>query len=345
MWLLLMSDGAKKFDRYVLTDFPALELLAAAGFVGLAHWANGRRGSVVRRLPAVALSLALLSQVIGAGLSAPYYLTYFNPALGGTTGASRDLLLGWGEGLDQAADFILRQPDGATATVRSSMMRGSWAMFFPATVSARGNGFTARMQSVLDWSDTDYYISYVSQWQRQTSADQITTYLGRFPPVHTIRLKNQEFVKIYDLRTIPPPPWVTDGQECAFRFGDQVELVAYRDLGASFHGLRRGQDERQLQLFFITEPAAKPAYTVDVTVLSPVIIGPGEALTAQTRLEPAAGGNMLSAAQVGLPLPPAKTFADYKVFITLRDSAGQAIPATHLLTGRVASGVLLPACS
>lgn len=345
MWLLLMSDGAKKFDRYVLTVFPALDLLAAIGFVGLVRWACTQRKRLIRQLPTLVLGAALLSQALSAAMSAPYYLTYFNPALGGTTGASRELPLGWGEGLDQATGFILRQPAGATATVRASVVRGSWAMFFPPTVSARGNGFRARMSGVLDWYDTDYYISYVSQWQRDTNPDLLSQHLAHYQPIYTVRLKNQDFVKVYDLRTIPPPSYMIDQQPCAFTFADQVQLVAYRDLGASFHGLRGGQYLRQLQLLFTTGAGAKAADTVDVTLLSPEIVGQDEALSQSVRLTPVAGQGMLSAVQVGLPLPPGKTFSDYHVIITLHDAAtGQAIPGTNLLDHRTASGVLLPHC-
>lgn len=346
MWLALMSDGAKKFDRYVLTVFPALDLLAALGFVALARWALGRRRRLVRLAPSLALGAALLVQTLSAALSAPYYLTYFNPALGGTTAASRELLLGWGEGLDKAADFILRQPDGATATVRASMVRGSWAMFFPATVSARGNGFASRMSSVLDWYDTDYFINYVSQWQRDTDPDRLSEHLANYQPLYTVRLKNQDFVRVYDLRTIPPPAFIADQQPCAFDFDDQVRLVAYRDLGASFHGLRQGGLRRQLQLLFTTQPGAQATYTVDVTLLPLAIVGSEQTLMASTELTPAAGQGMLSAAQVGLPLPSGKTWADYYVIVTIHDATtGQAIPGTNLLDHRTTNGVVLPKCA
>lgn len=345
MWLLLMSDGAKKFDRYVLTVFPALDLLAAIGFVALARWAHGRRHRIARLLPTVALGAALLTQTLSAALSAPYFLTYFNPVLGGTTAASHELLLGWGEGLDEAAGFILRQPDGATATVRASMVRGSWAMFFPPTVSARGNGFAPRMSSVLDWYDTDYYISYVSQWQRDTDPDLLSEHLAHFQPVYTVRLKNQDFVRVYDLRAIPPPAYITDQEPCAFDFDDQVRLVAYRDLGISFHGLRQAGGQRQLELFFTTQAKASAAYTVDVKLLPLTIIGPDESVHGSTRLAPATGGGMLGTVQVGLPVPSERTLADYYVVISVRDATtGLPVSGTNLLSHRTTNGILLPAC-
>ncbi|MEZ4610894.1 MAG: hypothetical protein R2838_11745 [Caldilineaceae bacterium] len=40
----------------------------------------------------------------------PYYLTYYNPLVGGTWSAPYVLFAGWGEGLDQAAGGPTAQP-------------------------------------------------------------------------------------------------------------------------------------------------------------------------------------------------------------------------------------------
>ncbi len=41
----------------------------------------------------------------------PYYLSYYNPLLGGGAVAQRTLLIGWGEGMDQAGAWLREQPD------------------------------------------------------------------------------------------------------------------------------------------------------------------------------------------------------------------------------------------
>ena len=60
---------------------------------------------------------ALCLAILGLSLIAvrPYPLSYYNPLLGGGATASRWLLVGWGEGLDQVAVYLNAQ-DGADAT-------------------------------------------------------------------------------------------------------------------------------------------------------------------------------------------------------------------------------------
>ena len=43
--------------------------------------------------------------------SYPYYLTYYNPLLGGIRKAQEVMTVGWGEGLNEAARYLKDQPD------------------------------------------------------------------------------------------------------------------------------------------------------------------------------------------------------------------------------------------
>jgi 4-amino-4-deoxy-L-arabinose transferase-like glycosyltransferase len=206
LYLIGMSLGAKKFDHYLLPVYPVLDLLAAVGIVGAVR--SFRIGQA-RMRPVLACALvagALVGQLASALSAAPYYLPYFNPLLGGAAGASRALLVGWGEGMDQVADFILSQPDGAHAAVATSLTSTTLLYFMPESVTVTSPLREEEIASVEAWESTDYYVAYVSQGQR-SAFPRLFTYLSQYEPVHTVTIDGVDFARTYDLRTIPPPDW------------------------------------------------------------------------------------------------------------------------------------------
>ena len=115
-----ITIGAKKFDRYLLPVFPALDLLAAVGWVEVV-----RRLYAIRRphdcLPekAMAVVLAVMWVVQGAVVLGgwPYYLDVYNPLVGGVGAALRTLPVGWGEGQEQIAAYLKRLPGASRQVV------------------------------------------------------------------------------------------------------------------------------------------------------------------------------------------------------------------------------------
>jgi 4-amino-4-deoxy-L-arabinose transferase-like glycosyltransferase len=109
LYVLFMTTGAKKFDRYLLPIFPVIDILAALGLLALGgviwEWVKGRFdlvSCIARfRISALGLGLVLLLQAGFALPHYPYYLTYYNPLLGGIRQAARTVFVGWGEGYEQ----------------------------------------------------------------------------------------------------------------------------------------------------------------------------------------------------------------------------------------------------
>jgi 4-amino-4-deoxy-L-arabinose transferase-like glycosyltransferase len=107
-----MSLGSKKFDRYVLPLFPALDIVATVGLVWAVKsvWERFRlRGLLQSRWVAYGALAAV--QIAVMALHYPYYLTYYNPLLGGIRQAEKVLLVGWGEGYEEAAAYLNAKPD------------------------------------------------------------------------------------------------------------------------------------------------------------------------------------------------------------------------------------------
>jgi 4-amino-4-deoxy-L-arabinose transferase-like glycosyltransferase len=202
-----MSIGAKKFDHYVLPVYPVLDLLAAAGIVGAARVLSTGQAKLRPALIWIVLAGVVGGQLASALSTAPYYLPYFNPILGGTAGAARALLLGWGEGMDQVADFILSQPEGGNSVVMTSITSTTLLYLLPESVTVSSPVHEEDIVSVEAWTGTDYYVVYISQQQRD-ALPHLFAYLSQYQPVHTVSFGGVDFARIYDLRTIPPPDWL-----------------------------------------------------------------------------------------------------------------------------------------
>ncbi len=110
IWVLLayavlyiggMSLGSHKQDRFLMAAFPIFNILAAMGFVGFFRWFD----PFPKRMW-VGTAAILIAQLITALPFHPYYFSYFNPLVGGGATAQHLIRIGWGEGMDQVADYL-----------------------------------------------------------------------------------------------------------------------------------------------------------------------------------------------------------------------------------------------
>jgi hypothetical protein len=212
-----MTLGAKKFDRYLLPAFPALNVLAALGWVGVIRRVVGTHG----RASLLVTCLVFFLHALPGLLHYPYYLTYFNPLVGGTRTAPAVLFVGWGEGLDAAARWLNAQPNAAQARVVTWYADGPVSYFFDGQAVEVGYG------SPLSWLDTDYAVVYVNQWQRHLPSPEAIDYFLAQTPVHTIRSGGLDLAYVYDLRNTLLPDFLDIGKAQAADFGGQIRLSAY----------------------------------------------------------------------------------------------------------------------
>ena len=179
------SLSPKKLDRYVMAVFPALDVLAAIGFLQLRDMAPQKP---VARLALWVLIVGLLA-VAFVIPNHPYYLTYYNPLLGGIERAVREVPVGWGEGLEQAAAWLNTQP-GA-----QDLGAAAWYsdIFFPYFVGEHLS-FSSNGKSQLA---ADYVVFYVNQVQRQKPYSALVTYFQDQAPAHTVRVKGVPWAWVY----------------------------------------------------------------------------------------------------------------------------------------------------
>ncbi|MFQ3626339.1 MAG: glycosyltransferase family 39 protein, partial [Cyanobacteriota bacterium] len=192
--LAVLSLSDNKLDRYILPTIPALAWLAAAGWLQLWEWLRiwrrRRQGGKLTSLASGAIALLVVLHLVALGHHAPYFLTYFNPLLGGPKAAQQVLMVGNGEGLDQAAVWLNRQENAAALTV------GSW---YPAAFAPYFQGKTVGIRRSLeaDHLVLDYLVLYVNQLQRQLPSAQALRGVMRDPPLHVVWLHGVEYIRIY----------------------------------------------------------------------------------------------------------------------------------------------------
>ena len=225
VFLLLQSLGTKKFDRYLLPVYAALDLVAATGYVVIVRVLEAGRLRLLRRYAApLLLATVVAVQAAGTLSTFPYYLSYYNPLMGGSRKAHETMLIGWGEGLDQATEYLTELSNRHTLVPASwyfdVFAQSFWGPALP--IPLEHDISDAELQYLLD---ADYAVIYIHQWQRQMPK-QLLDVLAERTPVHSIWIDGLEYVRVYNLQAPPPPPepsqMVQEGN-----LGDMARLVGY----------------------------------------------------------------------------------------------------------------------
>lgn len=179
-----MSLGSHKQDRFLMAAFPALNVLAAAGFfyfLSQRDWARQRLWPAVGILLAVQLATALPYH--------PYYFSYFNPLAGGGPVAAQLTRIGWGEGMDQVAAYLqsLDQPEELTVATR----------FFHYLLGFKGERLN--LSDDGDWVRADKIVFYIQQYQRMLdpSPGVIRYFMEQVEPEKVITIDGIDYAKIF----------------------------------------------------------------------------------------------------------------------------------------------------
>jgi 4-amino-4-deoxy-L-arabinose transferase-like glycosyltransferase len=168
LFLVMMSLGAKKGDRYLLPVFLMLDVVTAY----VIHWLlsqNLRLWSV--RIVFFSIIGLLLLQAHHLYVLHPHYLSYVNPITDSFFGERR---LGWGEGLDLAATYLNQLPDAANMTVAS---------YYPIEFQSNFAGHAVPVHQ-HDSPSVDYVIIYRAMFERGQSAwetDVVNLYRPQTP--------------------------------------------------------------------------------------------------------------------------------------------------------------------
>lgn len=179
LFTLMMTLSPKKLDRYLLPVYPVLVVLGAVGlWLAIRRWLPGPL-----HWPAVA-ALGACQVALVASVQ-PYPLSFYNPLLGGAPAARQAMIVGWGEGLDQVAAYLDRQPN-ARDIVAVSLYKDQIVPLY------RGNG--ARLE---DWSKGTHLVSYVNMEQRGLIPEPLQALVATTPADHTVWINGIVYARVY----------------------------------------------------------------------------------------------------------------------------------------------------
>ena len=200
-FMVFVSLGDKKQDRYLLPSLVMMNVVAAVGVSAVvdethtivATWRSRSRGRSSPRfdhlLSGSLILVVVVVQTITCLPHSPYYSTFYNPLLGGNQAAARYLLVGWGEGNELAAGYLNRLPGAERMTVVASM---------PTTLAPFFKGETRLWWPQAKVFAADYVVLHRRDVQRGQPDPHLVRHIYQtWPLEETITLHGLPYVWIY----------------------------------------------------------------------------------------------------------------------------------------------------
>ncbi|NTW01402.1 MAG: hypothetical protein HGA19_08830, partial [Oscillochloris sp.] len=203
-----ISIFPKQFDRYLMPIFPAVDILAAAGI-----WAavDGLKWPRVRSTIVTGLALVAIANV---AWWYPYNLIAFNQLFGGAKTGEWALRMGWGEGMQDVAAWLNRQPNITEVMTVSTTI----ATLRPYV---RQDTSVIRLPSNSKLPEkTGYVVLYLRNWQDGEIIQPFKSFFDTQQPVYTLQLKGVVYARIYEV--VPTPQ-----HQLHTSFGADVLLRGY----------------------------------------------------------------------------------------------------------------------
>jgi 4-amino-4-deoxy-L-arabinose transferase-like glycosyltransferase len=184
---------------YILSSFVGLDIAAGLGWGYALLWVQ-KRWTALNRAYVLPLALIVLIafQLGSSLLYYPYYITYKNPFMnyGGVHG--------YGEGLDQAAEYLAQKPNAKGMRVIAYAARGCFSYFFPGQSDLLKIGFYEDgLPYVEEIQNADYLVLYPITQNSKTDGAELIRILQDVAPEKTIFIDGIEYVRIYKVADLP----------------------------------------------------------------------------------------------------------------------------------------------
>ncbi|NMG60350.1 hypothetical protein E1H12_17960 [Geitlerinema sp. P-1104] len=256
-FLLVLSLPGNKLDRYILPIVPFLVINAAIAWRFMFHKIkhlivrtspasiSGRVNQIGGGVYQVSLLLFLVQSLTVAPYF-PYYISYYNPLIGGAKTAQFVLMMGNGEALDLAAAWLNQQAN-SEALVAASRYRSVLGPYLTGEALGIPRGFRGGLTQ--RWlRNANFLIFYINQVQRQIPNPEVVEYFARQSPLHTIELNGINYASIYpgpiarteDMQNLITPQETIESEGLQLRGytltserltpGDDLELTLYWDI-------------------------------------------------------------------------------------------------------------------
>jgi hypothetical protein len=310
LFILAMTLFPKKFNRYIMPTFPAIDILAAWGLYQIADFRLQigdwiKRQSAVYNLQAAVVSAVALVAIANVAWWHPYEMVYFNQALGGARVGANTFTTGWGEGLSEAAGWLNQQPDITGVVTLSTMVNGLQEyMRKGAQVTGQEGPLPPK---------AGYVVVYVRNIQWGRPWQPFDDFYGQEVPLHVVKIHGVEYAWIY---RVPPPV----AERVGATFGDNMRLRGL-DLKAPAHP---GQP-LTYQLFWKTGTAPQNDYMLFLHLIG----DDGRTYARSDQLQPASGWGSYKylSTEAAVPLPADLPAGSYRLVAGLYDpQTGQRLP-------------------
>lgn len=201
--IFFFTLSAKKFDRYILAAIVYLDVVAAFGYLAFFSYLRKHIASIgQKRIGVVVMSLVVvLLQGWMVAQSYPYYHSYYNPLLGGLEKAPEVMMVGWGEGLNEAAEYLNRQPKTPKYKKVVSWYSATLDFHFETVSQEIPISGPIDDELMAEFLEGEYIVIYISQRQRQ-SALRLLEFLENKPAEHIIDIEGVPYVWIYNVKDV-----------------------------------------------------------------------------------------------------------------------------------------------
>ena len=212
VYLVVMSLGAKKFDRYVLPVYPVISMIAAFGFDSAIRFIATRLPRLKQIVPAAGLAAVAVFSLIPLANSGPYHLNYYNEIMRLFERPENAIQIGWGEGGSEVITFLESESDrlgrpvvAQTFSIPQESVPPPLKYFLidDAEQTDRIRFNNVGLTNPDDWNDTDYYVFNIQQTQRGMVDDYVL--FADAEPVHSVKLGGVVIWEIYAPNQLPVP--------------------------------------------------------------------------------------------------------------------------------------------
>lgn len=209
IFTLEMGLGAMKMDRYIIPVHLLLATASVMGWFALSQKVAsfslrvGKPERMLHRSLLLFVLILLPLQLSQLAATYPYYFAYYNPLLGGTERAENIFWLGWGEGLEQVAEYLNEKPDAKNLSVMSLHAYGPLSYYFEGETQRKPWMGELTFESI---QDLDYMVIYVSERQTNIHPAMLTV-LDSYEPEFVANINGVDYARLYNMHEISSEDW------------------------------------------------------------------------------------------------------------------------------------------
>jgi hypothetical protein len=215
LFIVMMSLAKGRLTaRYIMVTFASLGLVASLGIgfflLKIQHKLSSRYRLMI---PAITFMGFLTIQAICALKFYPYYFNYSNPILEIVDEGIQTPVLGYGEGLELAAQYIAQKPGATDFTVMSWYGIGPFSFFFSGQTENMYPGAAWTPDLIERLERSDFLVVYQYHQQQRNMPAKLLQDIANAKSEYTIWLNGVEYVRIYPVSDLPDAVFVPDQLE------------------------------------------------------------------------------------------------------------------------------------